>query len=77
MVTLHFDTRKQTHNLQLPKEQGEWLSETLSQISINNPKTYTMLELRESFEAKGFDDFELFWFNKPVSTMSKLGLLRL
>jgi len=77
MVTLHFDTRKQTHNLQLPKEQGEWLSETLSQISINNPKTYTMLELRESFEAKGFDDFELFWFNKPVSTMSKLGLLRI
>jgi len=77
MVSLHFDTRKQSLSLQFPKEQGEWLSNTLSQISIKNSKIYTLQELRESFEAKGFDDFELFWFNKPVSTMNKLGLLRL
>ena len=77
MVSLHFDTRKQSLSLQFPKEQGEWLSNTLSQISIKNPKIYTLQELRESFEAKGFDDFELFWFNKPVSTMNKLGLLKL
>ncbi|MHA4843048.1 B12-binding domain-containing radical SAM protein [Flavitalea antarctica] len=77
MMTLYFDTRKQSHSLQLPKEQGEWLSEILAQLSINNARIYTMLELRESFESKELGDFELFWFNKPVSTMSKLGLLRL
>jgi len=77
MISLHFDTRKQSLSLQFPKEQGEWLSNTLSQISIKNPKIYTLQELRESFEAKGFDDFELFWFNKPVSMMNKLGLLKL
>jgi len=77
MVTLHFDTRKQSHNLQLPKEQGEWLNEALTQIAVTNPRNYTLQDLRTSYEAKGFDDFELFWFNKPVSTMSKIGLLNL
>jgi hypothetical protein len=77
MISLHFDTRKQSQSIQLPREQGEWFSDILSKLTLSGNRIYTMQELKESFEAKGFDDFELFWFNKPVSGMNKLGLLRL
>jgi hypothetical protein len=77
MMTLHFNTKKQSHAIQLQKEQGEWLSEMLHKLSLGSVKSYSLQELRESYEACGLEDFELFWFNKPVSNMSKIGLLRL
>jgi hypothetical protein len=77
MITLHFETRRQAHAVQLPRAEGEWFRDTLAGLGIHNGKTSTLKELRESFESRGFDDFDLFWFNKPVSTMNKLGLLRL
>jgi radical SAM superfamily enzyme YgiQ (UPF0313 family) len=76
MVSLNFQTKKQTHQVQLGKEQGDWLSAMLEKLSIVNSKTYTLQELRDSYEAAGLEDFELFWYNKPVSTMNKIGLLK-
>lgn len=75
MVNLQFDSIKQTNTLQFPKNQGDWLSEILSTINIEQTRVLTMQELRSNYEAAGLEDFELFWFNKPVSTMHKLGLL--
>ncbi|RYG04068.1 MAG: radical SAM protein [Chitinophagaceae bacterium] len=75
MVSLHFDTKRQSLTVQLPKEQGDWLSKTLQQVSINDPRTSTLQQLRESFESQVPHDFEMFWFNKPVSTLHKIGLL--
>ena len=77
MVSLQFDTLKQSQVLQFPKDQGDWLAETLSKLSVHQARAVTMQELRASYEAMGWDDFDLFWFNKPVSNMFKLGLLRL
>ena len=36
-----------------------------------------MQEVKESYEASGLDDFELFWDNKPVNTLYKVGLLKI
>jgi hypothetical protein len=33
-------------------------------------------EVKEDYEAAGFEDFELFWDNKPVNTLYKAGLLQ-
>jgi hypothetical protein len=33
--------------------------------------------VKTDYEATGLDDFELFWDNKPVNTLYKLGLLHL
>ena len=33
--------------------------------------------VKENYEANNLADFELFWDNKPVSTLNKAGLLRL
>jgi hypothetical protein len=77
MMTISFATKKQTQQIQLQKNQGDWFVEMLKQLSVNNSKTYTLQEVKESYEAAGLEDFELFWDNKPISTMNKLGLLRL
>jgi hypothetical protein len=31
----------------------------------------------DSYKAAGLEDFELFWDNKPVNTLHKVGLLKL
>jgi hypothetical protein len=77
MAALHFATKKEMHKIQLPANQGKWLANMLQQLSVSNIKTGTLQEVKDSYEAAGLEDFELFWDNKPVSTMRNVGLLRL
>jgi len=77
MVSVNFITHKQSAELSFPKAQGEWLINMLPQLSVYNSKMFTLQELKDNYEAAGLEDFELFWDNKPVSTMNKLGLLKL
>ncbi|MEP6725773.1 MAG: radical SAM protein, partial [Bacteroidota bacterium] len=77
MAVLNFVTKKETHKIQLPADQGKWLENMLQQLSAANIKNVTLQEVKDSFEAAGLEDFELFWDNKPISTMHKIGLLRL
>lgn len=75
MASITVESRKETFNIKVDEEQGKWLADTLELISVKNPKTHTLQELKNSYEAAGLEDFELFWDNKPVNTMSKVGLL--
>jgi len=77
ILSVSFATKKQTQQLQFNKAHGEWFIELLPKLSINNANTYSLQEIKDSYEAAGLEDFELFWDNKPVSTMNKLGLLKL
>jgi radical SAM superfamily enzyme YgiQ (UPF0313 family) len=77
MTALNFATKKEMHKIQLPVNQGRWLANILQQLSVSNKKTGTLQEVKDSYEAAGLEDFELFWDNKPISNMHKLGLLRL
>lgn len=77
MIIVDFATSKQTVQLSFTKAQGDWLVSMLPQLSITNNKTYSLQEVKDNYEAAGLEDFELFWDNKPVSTMNKLGLLKL
>ncbi len=75
MASITVESRKETFNIKVDEEQGKWLAETLNLLSVNNAQTYTLQEVKDSYEAAGLEDFELFWDNKPVSTMSRVGLL--
>jgi len=77
MLSVSFATKKQTQQLIFSKSQGEWFIEMLPKLSIYHPKTYSLQEIKDSYEAAGLEDFELFWDNKPVSGMNRLGLLKL
>ena len=77
LSSLTFQSRQDTLNIKVDKEQGLWLAEMLSTLSANNTKNYTLQEVKDSYEAAGLEDFELFWDNKPVNGLYKYGLLTL
>ncbi len=77
LSSLTFQSRQDTLNIKVDKEQGLWLAEMLSTLSANNTKNYTLQEIKDSYEAAGLEDFELFWDNKPVNGLYKYGLLTL
>lgn len=77
MATLVFTSKTSELQIQILKTHADWLIPMLEKISIKNPKTYTLKEVMDDYEAAGLEDFELFWDNKPMNTMSKMGLLKL
>jgi len=77
MSSLTFQSKKEVFNIKVNVEQGQWLFKILQQLSINNIKAFTLKEVKEDYEAAGLEDFELFWDNKPVNTLYKIGLLHL
>lgn len=77
IASLTFFTRKETINIKTDIEQGKWLAAILGEIAANNDKPLTLSKIKENYEVAGLEDFELFWDNKPVNTLYKVGLLQL
>ncbi len=77
LLSLSFETKRETLNIKVDKTQGEWLANILQLLSISNPKTLTLQDVKADYENADLEDFELFWDNKPVNTLYKAGLLQL
>ncbi len=77
MLSLTFFTKKNKMQIQLLKLQGDWFVHLLSRISVTNDKILTLAEIKADYENTGLEDFELFWDNKPISNLNKIGLLNL
>lgn len=77
MASLTFFTKKESFNIKTDVLQGKWLSDLLKEIAGNNEKPLTLMQVKEKYDAVGLEDFELFWDNKPVNTLYKVGLLQL
>lgn len=77
MCSLSFETKKETLEIKIDKEQGLWLAAMLEKLSGDNNTSISLTTIKASFEDAGLGDFELFWDNKPVSTLYKAGLLQL
>jgi len=74
MVSLTFESKKETINIKVNEPQGSWLYSLFEKIAAAE-KTFTLQEVKDDYEGAGLDDFELFWDNKPVNTLYKAGLL--
>lgn len=74
MMSLTFHDKKESFNIQTSKEEGEWLVSILSKIGVSGSKYYTFQEVKNDFETE-LEDFELFWYSKPVNTLREFGLL--
>ncbi|WP_040300693.1 B12-binding domain-containing radical SAM protein [Arcticibacter svalbardensis] len=74
MMILTFYDKKETFKIQTNKNEGEWLASFLPKIAISNSKAYTFQEIKTDFEAK-MENFELFWYSKPVTILRDFGLL--
>jgi hypothetical protein len=46
----------------------------LDLLSVTNDKTITYAQLKTDFEIV-FEDFELFWYSKPIKSLREYGLL--
>jgi hypothetical protein len=74
---LCFQTKKGVLNIKTDAAEGRWLFEQLPKLQSHQPMQLSLKELMASYEAAALPDFELFWFNKPVNTLYKAGLLQL
>ena len=74
MLTLTFHDKKESFTIQTNKNEGEWLVEILKKITVSNSKNYTFQEVKTDFETN-YEDFELFWYSKPINTLREFGLL--
>ena len=74
MMKLTFHDKTETFEISLEKEKAEWLIAVLELTSVYNLSIQTFGQLKESFESQ-FEDFELFWYSKPIATLRQFGLL--
>lgn len=74
MVKLTFHDKLQSFDIALEKEKANWLVQMLEKVSIENDQKLTFNHLKSDFETH-FEDFELFWYSKPINTLRDFGLL--
>ncbi len=77
VANVTFETKRETVEISITPQQANCLLAILPKLSINNIKIYTLQEIIENYTEAGLEDFELFWDNKPMNTLHKVGLLML
>ncbi|MEY3676741.1 MAG: hypothetical protein RJB67_1231 [Bacteroidota bacterium] len=75
-MNLLFQTTAAPLNISVEPVKGSWLLELLQKTAVAETAGLTYTAVKESYEAAGLEDFELFWDNKPVTTLYKAGFLR-
>lgn len=74
MSKLQFINNHNEVSIDIPKTEADWFLSMLPFIAdLSN--TMSMEHLKADYEEKGLEDFELFWDNKPMNTLYKVGLL--
>ncbi|AWH86839.1 radical SAM protein [Flavobacterium album] len=74
MATLTFHDKKESFSIQVSKENAEWLMDFLGKAASKNNTVVTFAQAKQSYESV-MEDFELFWYSKPVNTLREFGLL--
>ncbi len=74
IATLTFHDKKESYSIQVSKENAEWLTGFLEKASVEKTGVITFAQAKQDYEIV-MDDFELFWFSKPVKTLREFGLL--
>jgi hypothetical protein len=75
-LKMMFHDRKNVTTITLEKETGEWLYQQLEKLQVQEGSLISFGALKADFEMQ-FENFELFWFSKPLQTLKETGLLTL
>ncbi len=73
-LLLTFHSKIEHFEISMERETGYWLLEKLNSLSAKEEKTLIFSQLKADFETQ-FEDFELFWFSKPILKLRENGLL--
>ncbi len=71
-LTFHLKTN--IVKIELEQDQAAWLMKIFAGNSTDNPKKITLQQLKTQYEQL-FDDFELFWFSKPIQQLKENGVI--
>ena len=74
VLTLTFHDKTDSFQISLEKPFGLWLLTILERLTPIHKKQRSFAELKTDFETQ-FEDFELFWFSKPILKLRDSGLL--
>ena len=75
-AAMTFHDKKESYTIQVNKPEGEWLAAFLNSLALRpENKVNSFQQVKESYENAGLEDFELFWYSKPVNTLREYGLL--
>ncbi|SEG39932.1 Radical SAM superfamily enzyme YgiQ, UPF0313 family [Halpernia humi] len=74
MTSLTFHLKTNHLKIDLETEKAIWLMKILEEHSIKNSKSITLNQLKNKFE-ENFDNFELFWFSKPLEKLKENGVI--
>lgn len=69
-----FHLKTNVVKIDLEQEKAEWLMKIFSEYSIEGEKKVTLQQLKTKF-AEQFEDFELFWFSKPLQQLRENGVI--
>lgn len=72
LLTFHLKTN--IIKVEMEQDKAEWLMNILEEHSIDNQKKPTVQQLKNQFE-ENFEDFELFWFSKPMQQLKENGVI--
>ncbi len=76
MIKLTFHQKTHSFEISIEEDKGRWLLEKLEILTVFDEKRTTFQQLKSDFESQ-FEDFELFWYSKPINTLKEFGLLTL
>ncbi|RDC58639.1 radical SAM protein [Pedobacter chinensis] len=74
MALLTFHDKRESFTVQTNENEGKWLVSILEKIHISAESVYTFAEVKADFERE-MENFELFWYAKPINTLREFGLL--
>ena len=74
MATLTHQKKTNVFSIKKKKKKAIWLLETIDEISIHSNKNLTFNQLKAKYELD-FDDFELFWYSKPIQILKENGVI--
>lgn len=74
MTRLLFHTITTSLEITLEQEKADWLLTMLELLSVDGDTQLTLGQVKIHFETQ-FDDFELFWFSKPILQLRNEGLV--
>jgi hypothetical protein len=74
LLNMTFHNKTDVFKISLEKKHGLWLLNTINTITAIHNKQRTYANLKSDFETQ-FENFELFWFSKPMLKLREAGLL--
>lgn len=74
-MSMRFHNNKTELEISVEPEKGKWLLQLLPLVSVAKSNGMSYTQIKENYLSAGLVGFELFWDNKPISSLYKVGLL--